>query len=1099
MTSPNSPGRRLSPSVLLCLLALCLVWGPSATGMAGHQYDGTDPLTVTSLTSDPSSPVSVDTPVTWSATAGGGLAPYTYKFLVYDGASWSIGRDWGPESSWTWLPPSSGTYTFQVWVRNAGSSAFYDTFSADIHYIVTEPQPLAVSSLTANSASPSPAGAPVTWTATASGGSWPYTYKFFVYDGSAWSVGRDWSSANTWTWTPSSPGSYTFQVWAKNAGSTAFYDAWSQAGPYSATEPRPTVTALVADRLSPVLAETPVTWAATASGGIGPLTYKFFVYDGASWSVGQEWSAANTWTWTPPKVGNYNVQVWVRNAGSVATYDAWLGAGPYVVTWPPPLASSITIGGTGIDTVGDIAVDDEGNAYVVGVTTSTDFPVSSGAFQPTKRGTSDGFVVKVRRDGTIAFATYFGGSGSDGIAKVSVDAAGAVYLAVSTTSSDYPGAAATCAPCLFVSKLSPDGGSLMYSTRVAESDRDAVGFTDLAVTANGTVYYVYVSSNFTCVGWSLKELTPAGAHALNQKPILSRGDCEFGINSPLGPIAAASGDDGFASYSYTYSSGPATVLRFRADGTRVFATDLDPLLHWNSLSVDPDGGALIGTTLGKILSIDPNGALLSTRTIETPAEWVDRPAVRKLGKDWHGDTRAVICGALPGSGQTECRYIAVEDTGAVTSSFVVDTQPATVPQGRAAYAITRTGDLYTAKGSDDITIRRYNGSTSFLDFSHAAEVRFGTSVTLIAATFGTNLEFKFVRRDPFATWMIVQDWSSHQTYTWTPAYTDRGVHDVQVWIRAIGSKNPYDNWRGTQVTVVDGPLPAITAFGSPPGPFRGSPNTWTAQATGGVAPVYEFIRLDPDGWRVVQPYSAKKTYTWTPVAADEGPHELQVWVRNADSEASYEAWSGLNFTVESPAPLTVSLAALDPIPAEGTGTVRWRATASGGIVPYEYRFARLDADGWHVAQDYSASDTYTWSPGVNDTGTHVLQVWVRNAGSTAAFEAWAGSGEFEVPPPPPISVSLFPLTGPFTAGTQLHTQASLTISPNKLPVLFQFVRWDESGGWQIVQPYSTNRDYYWQTTAADVGSHVLQVWIRRERSTADYEAWATTGLFTIHP
>ena len=71
----------------------------------------------------------------------------------------------------------------------------------------------------------------MTWTATATGGTGPYTYKFFVYDGSTWTMGQDWSASNTWTWTPPGPGTYNFQVWARNAASGALFDAWRPAGP----------------------------------------------------------------------------------------------------------------------------------------------------------------------------------------------------------------------------------------------------------------------------------------------------------------------------------------------------------------------------------------------------------------------------------------------------------------------------------------------------------------------------------------------------------------------------------------------------------------------------------------------------------------------------------------------------------------------------------------------------------------------------------------------------------------------------------------------------------------------------------------------------
>lgn len=125
--------------------------------------------------------------------------------------------------------------------------------------------------------------------------------------------------------------------------------------------------------------------------------------------------------------------------------------------------------------------------------------------------------------------------------------------------------------------------------------------------------------------------------------------------------------------------------------------------------------------------------------------------------------------------------------------------------------------------------------------------------------------------------------------------------------------------------------------------------------------------------------------------ADVGPHELQVWMRNADSSALYETWSGLTFAVAPPAPLAVALAASGALPAPAAQQITFTAAASGGHAPLQFKFWRFDAgSGWQMVQDYGTSNTYTWMPGLADVGAHALQVWVRNVGSTTQYDAWAG-------------------------------------------------------------------------------------------------------------
>ncbi len=95
------------------------------------------------------------------------------------------------------------------------------------------------------------------------------------------------------------------------------------------------------------------------------------------------------------------------------------------------------VGGAGFDTASGITVDASGSAYLVGQTQSdaTTFPVAVGP-DMTFNGGVDGFVAKVSPDGSnFVYAGYIGGSGSDAVAAVAVDASGIAYVTGSTDSS----------------------------------------------------------------------------------------------------------------------------------------------------------------------------------------------------------------------------------------------------------------------------------------------------------------------------------------------------------------------------------------------------------------------------------------------------------------------------------------------------------------------------------------------------------------------------------------------------------------------------------------------------------------------------------------
>jgi hypothetical protein len=96
---------------------------------------------------------------------------------------------------------------------------------------------------------------------------------------------------------------------------------------------------LVPSRTSPQLPGTTISWTATPSGGITPYQYKWFVYNGTSWS-NSGWVSSNTFNWTPTVASQYyRVAVWVRSYGAIgdqpeASRELWYTISS--TTAPPP-------------------------------------------------------------------------------------------------------------------------------------------------------------------------------------------------------------------------------------------------------------------------------------------------------------------------------------------------------------------------------------------------------------------------------------------------------------------------------------------------------------------------------------------------------------------------------------------------------------------------------------------------------------------------------------------------------------------------------------------------------------------------------------------
>lgn len=108
----------------------------------------------------------------------------------------------------------------------------------------------------------------------------------------------------------------------------------------------------------------------------------------------------------------------------------------YALVIDPDLVFSTLLGGSGTEYGRGIALDPQGNVYVVGATFSLDFPGASGQ---TRAGSSDIFVSKLNADATqLLYSTYIGGRSTDEALAVAVNAAGEAYLTASVDSSDFP-------------------------------------------------------------------------------------------------------------------------------------------------------------------------------------------------------------------------------------------------------------------------------------------------------------------------------------------------------------------------------------------------------------------------------------------------------------------------------------------------------------------------------------------------------------------------------------------------------------------------------------------------------------------------------------
>jgi uncharacterized protein (TIGR03437 family) len=350
---------------------------------------------------------------------------------------------------------------------------------------------------------------------------------------------------------------------------------------------------------------------------------------------------------------------------------------------------TLYFGGDGSEEVRGMAVDATGRVYLAGVTGSANFPAVN-ALQPRLAGGQDAFLCRLTPSGGFDYSTFLGGTRSDAAFAVTVDASGSAYLTGETASIDFPvtrGAfqTATQPPDVFrspsdafVTKVSPDGRSLMYSTYLGGRNVVCIGGS-------------------RCIPAASREAGLAIAVDAAGSAIVAGRTNSSDFPVTVGAFQTACQCD--------YFSSDVFVARLNPQGTGlVFATYLggrgpDIVLPEESLgamALDREGHVVLAGTSWS-LSGGASGAPFPT----TPGAFQPRldytgrvPFIAKLER---GGGRLLFSTFLSGRGAGAATGVAVDDTGTVcvtgtTAAADFPLRPGGFSRGDNFYAqLDRTG------------------------------------------------------------------------------------------------------------------------------------------------------------------------------------------------------------------------------------------------------------------------------------------------------------------------------------------------------------------------------------------------------------------------
>jgi hypothetical protein len=297
------------------------------------------------------------------------------------------------------------------------------------------------------------------------------------------------------------------------------------------------------------------------------------------------------------------------------------------------------MGGSSLDEIFAIAVDAGGTATIAGDAFSPDFPATAGAFDSTHNGSSDAFVARLDPNGAaLLFSTFLGDAGAEVSSGLAVDASGASYAVGTTTSSHFPttpGAYDTSADGqdAFVTKLSADGASLVYSTFLGGGAGDAAD--DVAIGADGSATVVggTDSSNLPTTAGAFDATYNGGSDGFVARFDPSGGallySSYFGgpsFDRAYGVAAAPSG--------LCYAVGTSSVLDFATTGigsrddSSIFVFALAPAADTVAI-YDPATGAWF------VRNSNTSGGANAVFTFGAGGA-----GLRPLAADWDGDGRA---------------------------------------------------------------------------------------------------------------------------------------------------------------------------------------------------------------------------------------------------------------------------------------------------------------------------------------------------------------------------------------------------------------------------------------------------------------------------
>jgi hypothetical protein len=863
-----------------------------------------------------------------------------------------------------------------------------------------------------------PSGTVVHYTATSGcAGGDVAEYQFYeLAPGGSWTLARDFSTSPSYTFNTTGlpAGQYDFQVWVRAQGDGVPYESAAYISFTVTGAGSPCTSATLSLPITLGLPGTPVPLTGSAAGCPTPQYAFYELAPGGSWTLVQDYSASSIYLFTDPgTTGDYNFQVWVRDATSVGAYDAYAGA---------------------VYTDGFALANQSSAALADGTVVATNF---SG--KVCQNGLSAGplgnYIAVCTTDNGVWFGQVVSGAPTVSQLHNPLWAQNNGQIASDPASTNTTGTF----PSLHgngISSFSGGGGQVAFFT--SDTGVGNWGRSNSFATLDGP--YAYPS---TAVVWR-SDTSPSGTVAFPR---------------PITAALIGTSTTNYLGSSDTMSNAvvltgntTATGTTSNAIGTGVTGkvTSFTPAgsVHDYHLAVNGAGGGGMywicqssnaPPTISSFVHDDTgisasDKALVFTVVTDGSTFSNNQTTKRTCGSITNiGDYTLVMYAGLLGGGSLYKttdggNSWSLSNTGLPTNASVytiVLDRPTSSLWAATSSGIYHSSDsganwsLVGLSGKNVLglaVIPAVSSSTAAVNFTLATATASGTTATFTTTT-PTNIAVTSQVRILGASvagynglWTVSSVLSSTQ-FTATVGTSGLGAStggtasisyerivaatDEQNGIYQSVAPPGTASYTGTNAV-------ACTTGGaltvSPASPIQaGAGNvafTVAGQGAGGCqSPQYTFYMLPPGGaWSVVQGPSPRATYTLLNGATSPalaGNYSMQIWVKDASSTSAYDMFKASSYTI-NPSGVPCTAATLSPsVPSPQTvGTPLTLTAGSSTCANPQYSFYELAPGGsWTLMQGPSSTNTYNVNTS-GPSGGYNFQVWVKDASSTGAYDVF---------------------------------------------------------------------------------------------------------------